>query len=104
MQLARRRQWQEAESLAREGVAIIMAAQDPESQGHARLDLAEVLRLTGRPGDAIEAAQQAGASFAEKGDLASGARTRQFLEELERDAAGLPLERSATRAPTSGQH
>jgi class 3 adenylate cyclase/tetratricopeptide (TPR) repeat protein len=101
--LARRRQWVEAESLAREGLAIIMAAQDPESQGNARLDLAEVLRLAGRHGDAIDAARQAGVSFAEKGDLASAARVQLFIDEFERTAPGSLPGRSSTTAPT-GAH
>ncbi len=34
--------------MAREAIGIIESAQDPDSQGYAWIDLAEVLRMAGR--------------------------------------------------------
>ena len=45
--LARRGRFDEAESMGREAIEIIETAQDPDSQGYAWIDLAEVLRMAG---------------------------------------------------------
>jgi ATP/maltotriose-dependent transcriptional regulator MalT len=66
----------EAEALAREAVAIIGRAQDPDSQGYAALDLAEVLRMAGRLDEARAAADEAAARFELKGNRASAERAR----------------------------
>ena len=46
--VARRGSFAEAEALALDAIRIIEAAQDPDSQGYAYIDLAEVLRMAGR--------------------------------------------------------
>lgn len=74
--LARGGRHEEAEALAREAVAIIGRAQDPDSQGYAALDLAEVLAMGGRAAEAAAAADDAAARFECKGNVASAARAR----------------------------
>jgi predicted ATPase/class 3 adenylate cyclase len=69
--LARRGRHREAEPMAAEAVRIIGAAQDPYSQGYAYLDFAEVLRLAGRAGDALQAVAEATVRFGAKEDVAS---------------------------------
>ena len=80
--LARRGFHEEAEALARESIRIIESAQDPDSQGHAYLDLGEVLRLAGRLDEAIAAAGIATARFEAKGNTASASRARAVAREL----------------------
>ncbi len=81
--LAGRGQSAQAEALAREAIAIIAAAQDPDGQGYAALDLAEVLRLGGRADEALTAAAEAAALFDRKGNRASAARARALAAEIE---------------------
>jgi tetratricopeptide (TPR) repeat protein len=85
--LARGGRHREAESLAREAVAIIGRAQDPDSQGYAALDLAEVLAMGGRSDEAVAAAEDAAARFERKGNVASAARARALASKI---AAGAP--------------
>ena len=74
--LARAGAYSEAEALSNEAIAIIEAAQDPDSQGYAYLDLSDVLRFAGRSADAVAAAETAIERFETKGNLASAARAR----------------------------
>ena len=64
----------EGEALAREAIGIIEAAQDPDSQGYAYIDLAEVLRMAGRRDEATRAADEAAARFDLKANTDSAAR------------------------------
>ena len=79
---ARRGDVETAEAMARTAIAIIEAAQDPESQGYAWLDLAEVLTVGDRHAEAIGAAETAEARFLTKGNAPSAARARGFIEGL----------------------
>jgi hypothetical protein len=74
--LARAGRHAEAEALAQEVVAIIGRAQDPDSQGYAALDLAEVLAMGGHTEAAVTSAEDAAARFQRKGKMASAVRAR----------------------------
>ena len=65
--VARRGSFAEAEALALDAIRIIEAAQDPDSQGYAYIDLAEVLRMAGRGEDAIRAATRRPAASIRRG-------------------------------------
>ena len=81
--LARRGDFGDAEAMASEAIEIIEAAQDPDSQGYAWLDLAEVLRMAGRWTDAMAAADEAEARFDQKGNEPSAGRARALRKEIE---------------------
>ena len=85
--IARRGSFAEAEVLATDAIRIIEAAQDPDSQGYAYIDLAEVLRMAGRPDDAIRAAEESAARFDQKGNTESAARARALKAEIQAAAA-----------------
>jgi tetratricopeptide (TPR) repeat protein len=80
--LARGGRFTEAVALSTEAIAIIEAAQDPDSQGYAYLDRSDVLRMAGRLGEAAEAARTAVARFTRKGNTSSAARAMAALVEL----------------------
>jgi class 3 adenylate cyclase/tetratricopeptide (TPR) repeat protein len=80
--LARRGDPATGEALAREAIAIIEDAQDPESQGYAWLDLAEVLAMAGRTAEAAAAARTAETRFVTKGNAPSAARAARFRATL----------------------
>jgi DNA-binding SARP family transcriptional activator len=84
--LAREGRIEEAERLAREGVAI--AAESDQLWFHADLlvDLADVLRMAGRPGEAAGAASGALRLYERKGIVPSAARARALVEELRGEA------------------
>ena len=77
-----------AERLAREAIGIIEATQDPDSQGYAWVDLADVLRMAGSSDLAIEAARTAEARFEAKGNTESAARARRTRVAAEAELAG----------------
>jgi tetratricopeptide (TPR) repeat protein len=81
--LARRGSFEAAEAMAREAIRIIEAAQDPDSQGHAYADLAEVLQMAGRPEEAIRVADEAATRFDQKANEPSAARARRLKAEIE---------------------
>jgi class 3 adenylate cyclase/tetratricopeptide (TPR) repeat protein len=85
--LARRGFHAEAEKLALEAIRIIDAAQDPDSQGYARLDLAEVLRMADRLPEASDAAAAAAARFEAKANEASASRAHLLQAEIEAEIA-----------------
>jgi class 3 adenylate cyclase/tetratricopeptide (TPR) repeat protein len=77
--LANRGEGEEALALAHEAVDIIRGTDSPVMQGDALMDLAEVLRLAGRPGEAVETLEEALVLQERKGNLVSAARIREWL-------------------------
>ena len=81
--LAARRQFDEAEQLAREAVEMLQDAESPGLQGGVRMDLANVLRAAGKVAEAEQAARDALVFFERKGNRPSAEATRTFLKELD---------------------
>ena len=81
--IARQGRFEEARSLAEAAVTIIGAAQDPDSQGYAAIDLAEVLWMAGRDDEAIAAAEASAALFEQKANTSSAARARSLRSSIE---------------------
>jgi predicted ATPase/class 3 adenylate cyclase len=96
--VARRGDADAAETLSNEAVAIIGAAQDPDSQAYAAIDRAEVYRLAGRWPDALEAASAAEALFVLKGNSASAARARAMRTAVESEMASGTVTGAGTSA------
>jgi DNA-binding SARP family transcriptional activator len=84
--LAREGRTETAEDLAREGVAIAAETDQLWFHADALIDLAEVLRMAGRPEDAAGAAEQALRLFERKGIVPSAARARALVEQLRGEA------------------
>ena len=80
--LARRSETSEAEDLAREGVQMVEKTDCVVLHAYALLDLAEVLRLAGRAGEAVETAEEARALFERKGNTVMAERTGVLIAEL----------------------
>jgi class 3 adenylate cyclase/tetratricopeptide (TPR) repeat protein len=80
--LARRDRLDRAEALATEAVALINATDDPDSQGGAMLDLAEVYEAVGKIDEAREALRRAEQLFASKGNVVSVDTARRRLAGL----------------------
>jgi class 3 adenylate cyclase/tetratricopeptide (TPR) repeat protein len=80
--LARGGSLSEAEPMARQAVELISGSDEINSQGEALADLAEVLRLAGRPTEAAEAAREALARFEEKGNTVAAAHARSTIAAL----------------------
>ncbi len=83
--LARQGQFGAAETMGREAIAIIEGAQDPDSQGYAWIDLAEVLRMAGKRAAAIDAADTAASRFDQKANESSAGRARALRRAIEQD-------------------
>ena len=81
--LAREGRTAEAERLAREAVAIAEQTEFVLVHANALMDFAEVLRLAGRPHEAIPVLEAARRLYEQKGDRVSTARTKAALDELE---------------------
>jgi tetratricopeptide (TPR) repeat protein len=82
--LAGRDEIARAETLARDAVARAGETDSPMLRGNALMDLGEVLRLAGRPDDAIPVVEQALHLHDKKGNLISAAKARASIEELRR--------------------
>jgi hypothetical protein len=82
--LARRGELQEGERFVREGVRLLEPTQYLWDRGCSLLDLAEVLRLAGRPDDEAAAFGSAIELFDRKGDVVSARRGRDALDGLHR--------------------
>ena len=77
--LARRGDLEEAERLAREATALAATTDYLRVRGGALADLAEVLRLAGRPEEAVAALREAIDQFEEKGSTAEAQEHRALL-------------------------
>jgi hypothetical protein len=80
--LARRGEVAAAEALVRQALGLVEATDLLNTQGDALLDLAEVLRLAGRTGEAAAVAQEAAARYERKENRASLARAREAAAKL----------------------
>ena len=85
--LARRGQGQEAEALAREGVAIIEETDYVLYHADALQDLAEVLRLQDRSSEAATAAEEALRLYEQKGNVVAARKVHALLEAMR---SGIP--------------
>jgi tetratricopeptide (TPR) repeat protein len=72
----------EAETLAREALALSQKSDSPVLQANTLLDLAEVLRVAGRVSEALPYVRDALRLLEQKGNLVSAARAKQLLDEL----------------------
>lgn len=79
---AHRGEHAEAESLAREAVAIVEATDALNFQGYALCDLAEVLHAADRTGEAVATLERALERYERKHNLAQAAQARDRLAEL----------------------
>jgi len=79
---ARRGELAEAESLAREAVAVADRTDLLNTRGDTLADLGEVIALAGRPAEAAAAFEQAAEIFERKGNRASLERVRLAAQEL----------------------
>jgi class 3 adenylate cyclase/tetratricopeptide (TPR) repeat protein len=80
--LAHRRDFEQAESLAREAVAIAERTDDLAQRGRALLDLAEVLELANRNEEAAQLVETALDLFEQKGNVVAAEETRELLARL----------------------
>lgn len=80
--LARRGDLERAEQLATEAVAMADRSEQPDTRAEARLDLADVLRLAGRPGEAAGRAHQALELYEAKGNQVAAGKVRKLLARL----------------------
>ncbi|MGH3137217.1 MAG: ATP-binding protein [Gaiellaceae bacterium] len=72
--LARRGDFEEAERLGREATAIVSSTDFLDLHAHALADLAEVLRLAGKPEESTAAVQEAIRLYERKGNITAVAR------------------------------
>jgi class 3 adenylate cyclase len=80
--LAQERRYDQADAMIAEAIELIGGSDWLEGQGNGFMDLAEICRLRGRIGDALEAAAQASARFAAKGNVVSARRADQLADDL----------------------
>jgi class 3 adenylate cyclase/tetratricopeptide (TPR) repeat protein len=80
--LAEQGDLEEAERVGRESVARAEATDFLTVRGLALSDLAEVLALAGKPADAVDAFEQAVATYERKGNSVMASRTRARLAEI----------------------
>jgi class 3 adenylate cyclase/tetratricopeptide (TPR) repeat protein len=94
---ARDRRHEEASAIIAEALDLLGGSDWVDWQGNGFMDLAEVCRLRGRIGDAMEALTQAAARFAAKGNVVSARRAGELADELRGTRAGAapdPAQRS----------
>ncbi|MBO0817666.1 MAG: hypothetical protein J2P30_21260, partial [Actinobacteria bacterium] len=80
--LAREGQHEQAGAIIVEAIELIGGSDWLDGQGNGFMDLAEVCRLGGRVGDALEALAQASARFAAKGNIVSARRADELAGDL----------------------
>ena len=79
---ARQGRFEEAEAMAREAVAYFAGTDYSKDRPGSSLDLAEVLRLAGRPDEAIATIREAIGLFEQREDVVSAAHARALIEDL----------------------
>jgi len=79
---ARRGAFEDAETLAREAIAMIDQGDFINDQADARMALAEVLQLAGRAPEAVEVVQEALERYRAKGNVTQTAIAESRLAEL----------------------
>jgi len=79
--LAARGEFGEAELLAWEAVRLYADAESPNFQGDVWMDLAQVLRMAGKPAEAEQAAREALALYERKGNRPASESAREFIDE-----------------------
>jgi tetratricopeptide (TPR) repeat protein len=77
--LARRGDVEEAERLAREAMALAARTDYLDLRAHTSADLAEVLRLAGRPQASAAASEEAIRLYEQKGNIVAARRLRRLL-------------------------
>jgi tetratricopeptide (TPR) repeat protein len=80
--LARERQHEQADTIIAEAIGLISGTDWLDGQGNGFMDLAEVRRLGGRIGDALEALAQASVRFTAKGNIVSARRADELAAGL----------------------
>lgn len=85
--LAHRSDFENAERLAREAIEIGGPTDFLDLHARALEDLAEVLRLAGRPQESVAELEHAISLHGQKGNVVSEARTRALLESVRRTTA-----------------
>jgi DNA-binding SARP family transcriptional activator/tetratricopeptide (TPR) repeat protein len=80
--LARRGDFEAAEPLARDAEAFARSTDFLHSHAEALVDLAEILRLAGRPAESADVLHEAVAVYEQKGNVVSTAQARAALDEL----------------------
>ena len=80
--LARRGQLEEAERMSREAVAYFEGTEYSIDLAAVLMDLAEVLRLAGRPEEAVATLRDVLDRFEQREDIVSAAHARELIEEL----------------------
>lgn len=83
--LARRAQFEEAQVLAREAVALARVTDFVNHRADALLDLAQVLKASQSTNEAVTSASEALRLYELKGNHVSASATRSWLERLSRD-------------------
>jgi predicted ATPase/class 3 adenylate cyclase len=81
--LARRGAVTDAEALARQAAELLKPTDFLDLHATVLLDLADVLSILGRPGEAVAAAEEGFELFERKGNEVAAARARAFLDELQ---------------------
>jgi len=84
--LARRGEFEDAERIGREAVAIASATDYLDARASAVGDLAEVLRLMGRLDESVAASHEAIRLYEAKGNVVAAGKLRAYLAESQVDA------------------
>jgi tetratricopeptide (TPR) repeat protein len=82
--LASRGEGERAEALMREAIELVDTTDTLDMQGDTRFDLATVLELSGKRGEAVDALEQAAGYYERKENLLMLGRARERLEALAR--------------------
>jgi class 3 adenylate cyclase/tetratricopeptide (TPR) repeat protein len=93
--LAGRGRFDEAETLGRQAVELIAQTEDVVTHSNTLMDLGEVLRMTGKMGEAASVLNEALAICERKGDVVSAARARALAEQTDQGPPVVTLDAPA---------